>query len=211
MKLYKLYLFDFDGTLFDTLESYFALFEEAFKATGVRCSPEECLQLTRIPLKEGFLKLGGKEEDFRLFVQKVNEYLEKDECIRLSKLYDDTLECIKYFNDRNIDIGIVTSNNVPHVKKVLDLFNIKHNSFQIYVGNQESKKHKPDPEPILKAIELGHYTLDKKDIVYIGDSKNDCLSAINAGVNPILLDRHFEYEGAEYPLIHSLRDLFVDE
>lgn len=209
--MYKLYLFDFDGTLFNTLESYFTLFEEAFKATGVRCSPEECLELTRIPLRDGFIKLGGKPEDFKVFVKKVNEYLETDECINLSKTYDDTIECIEYFNKKGIDIGIVTSNNIPHVKKVLDVFNISHDSFQVYVGNQESNKHKPDPEPILKAIEIGKYNLDKKDIVYIGDSKNDCLAAINAGVNPILLDRDHEYDGVAYPTIHSLRDLFENE
>ena len=37
------------------------------------------------------------------------------------------------------------------------------------------------------------YHGNKKDVCYVGDSLNDCLSAINAGVVPILLDRDDEY------------------
>ena len=52
-----------------------------------------------------------------------------------------------------------------------------------------------------------NYKGDKKDVCYVGDSLNDCLSAVNAGIVPILLDRDDEYADSPYLRIKSLKEL----
>ena len=52
-----------------------------------------------------------------------------------------------------------------------------------------------------------NYHGDKKDVCYVGDSVNDCLAAVNAGVVPILLDRNDEYANTPYQRIKSLNEL----
>ena len=49
--------------------------------------------------------------------------------------------------------------------------------------------------------------MNKKDVCYVGDSLNDCLAAINAGITPILLDRDDEYLSSPYIRIKSLKEL----
>ena len=75
------------------------------------------------------------------------------------------------------------------------------------MGNREAPNPKPNPEPILTALEMIGYKGDKKDVCYVGDSLNDCLAASNAGVVPILLDRDDEYKDAPYKRIKSLSEL----
>ena len=48
---------------------------------------------------------------------------------------------------------------------------------------------------------------DLKDVVYIGDSHNDCLAAINAGISYYLIERD-EDRDLEFPKIYSLMELF---
>ena len=105
------------------------------------------------------------------------------------------------------DLGIVTSNNVPHVRDVLKKFDMQSDFFTVLVGNREAPNPKPSPEPILKALEMIHYQGDKKEVCYVGDSLNDCLSAVKAGITPILLDRHDEYQDNQYLKIKSLKEL----
>ena len=105
------------------------------------------------------------------------------------------------------DLGIVTSNNIPHVRDVLKKFDMQKDFFSVLVGNREAPNPKPSPEPILKALEMINYQGDKKDVCYVGDSLNDCISAVNAGIVPILLDRDDEYKDAPYKRIKSLSEL----
>ena len=90
----------------------------------------------------------------------------------------------------------------------MDLFNIPHDVFDIYVGNQESDEFKPSPKPILEALKALKYTGKKEKVVYIGDAINDTISANNAGVEAILVDRANAFKDSpNYFRVSSLLDL----
>ena len=102
-------------------------------------------------------------------------------------------------------LGIVTSNNVKHVREVLHFLNFPQNLFDVIVGNQETTKHKPYPDPIYKALEV--LNISKDGACYVGDGLDDKKAAINAGVGAVLLDRQNEYENESGIVIHSLSEL----
>ena len=208
MQKFQLYLFDFDGTLFDTLETSKYVFRKAYEFLGIKLNEEEVLQFTREPIPVSYARMNAPKEKYDAFMEQIEKYLNTtQESIDLTDIYDDTYDTIIDLRMDEADLGIVTSNNVPHVRDILRKFDMQKDFFTVLVGNREAPNPKPSPEPILKALEMINYKGDKKDVCYVGDSLNDCLSAVNAGVVPILLDRDDEYKDAPYQTIKSLKEL----
>ena len=208
MQKFQLYVFDFDGTLFDTLETSKYVFRKAYEFLGIPLNEDEVLQFTREPIPVSYKRMGAPIEKYDAFMEQIEKYLNTTkESIDLTDIYDDTYDTIIDLRMDEADLGIVTSNNVPHVRDILRKFDMQKDFFTVLVGNREAPNPKPSPEPILKALEMINYKGDKKDVCYVGDSLNDCLSAVNAGVVPILLDRDDEYKDTPYLRIHSLNEL----
>ena len=207
MQQFQLYLFDFDGTLFDTLPSSKYVFKMAYKNIDIDCNEEEVLGFTREPIPDSYARINAPQEKFASFMDDIEKYVNSQESVNLTGIYDDTYDTIIDLRMMEADLGIVTSNNVPHVRDVLRKFDMQKDFFNVLVGNREAPNPKPSPEPILKALEMIGYKGDKKDVCYVGDSINDCLSAINAGIVPILLDREDEYKDVPYLKIKSLSEL----
>ncbi len=207
MQKFQLYLFDFDGTLFDTLPSSKYVFLMAYKNIGISINEDDILSWTREPIPNSYARMGAPQELFDSFMKDIDKYVNSQKSVDLIEIYDDTYDAIIDLRMDEADLGIVTSNNVPHVRDVLRKFDMQKDFFTVLVGNQEAPTPKPSPEPILKALEMINYKGDKKDVCYVGDSINDCLAAINAGITPILLDRDDEYSSSPYIRIKSLKEL----
>lgn len=208
MKKYKYYLFDFDGTLLNTMPALEYVFTVSYEHVGVKFNPQETVEFSRIPLDEGYARAGGnpaKWHDFCVFIEKSLDF---PQALKANHLYPETLEFIEHLKQNKIVAGIVTSNKISHVKDVLDAMNLPKEIFSVYVGNKEYKRFKPYPDPVLVALEkLGNP--DKKDVVYVGDGLNDMLSANRAGVDGILIDRENEFPDSDkYIKIKNLKELF---
>ena len=207
MQKFQLYLFDFDGTLFDTLPSSKYVFRKAYEGLGMMLDEEEVLGFTREPIPNSYQRKGAPQEKFSSFMEDIEKYVNSQESVNLTDIYEDTYDTIIDLRMDEADLVIVTANNVTNVRDVLRKFDMQKDFFSVLVGNREAPNPKPSPEPILKALEMINYHGDKREVCYVGDSLNDCLSAVNAGIVPILLDRNHEYPNAPYLTIHSLRDL----
>lgn len=209
MKQYKLYLFDFDGTLFDTLKSSTYVFKEAFLQKGISLKEEDVLEYTRVPIPETYRKIvpNFKEEDIVPFLDLITKLVNSKESNKLVSIYNDTYETIIDLKMSEATLGIVTSNNEKHVNDVLKMFDMEFGLFDVIVGNEKEKEPKPSPKPILAAIKALKETFSPKEIVYVGDAINDVLAAENAGIDGILLDRNNEYSKEKYEIIHSLSEL----
>ena len=209
MQKFQLYLFDFDGTLFDTLPSSKYVFKMAYRGIGHECNEEEVLGYTREPIPDSYARLGLPQEKFSAFMDDIEKYVNSQESVNLTDIYDDTYDTIIDLRMSEADLGIVTSNHASHVRDVLKKFDMQKDFFKEIVGNKEAPIPKPNPGPILKALEMFNYQGDKKDVCYVGDSLNDCIAATKAGITPILLDRDNEYPDAEYLRIRSLNELLA--
>ena len=209
MKRYKLYLFDFDGTLLDTMAALEYVFTVSYEHVGIKFDPKDTVEFSRIPLNEGYKKLGGKPELWMEFADYVHKSLDFPKALEANTPYEESLEFMKFLKENKIHSGIVTSNKCSHVKDVLKVFDIPLDTFDIYMGNQEYKRFKPHPEPILMAIRASKKNYKLEDVVYVGDGMNDVLCANNAGVDAVLIDRIGAFpDSNNYIRISNLNELF---
>ena len=210
MKKFKLYLFDFDGTLFDTTEALKMVFKRSYEHEGVIITDEQCQKFSREPINIGYEELvGGSEDDFWKWVDVINYYLNGEESVSLSKEFEDTKLLHDTLNKmEDVQYGIVTSNNIPHIKDIYKYHGLDISKMSVLVGNHECQTPKPSPLPIQTALRMLNYKGNLSDVVYIGDALNDAISAREAGVVPVLLDRENIYPEGDYIIIHSLKELF---
>ena len=68
MKTYDLYLFDFDVTLVDSLNSLVYVFTNSFGDIGISVTREECLTFSRQTIEQSFYEKGGTKEQGYYFI-----------------------------------------------------------------------------------------------------------------------------------------------
>ena len=209
MKKYDLYLFDFDGTLLNTLSSLEYVFTYSYGKIGINFKPEDTVLFSRVSLQQGYEIVHANPDDWPLFCDTIEASLDFPEALKRNEPYAESMEFFKYLEDHKILAGIVTSNKQKHVKDVLTVMGVDTRLFTVYMGSKQYENYKPHPEPILKALEAFGYKGPLDKVVYVGDGMNDMECAINAGVDAVLVDRINAFEESnKYIKIKNLMELF---
>lgn len=173
----KALLFDFDGTLLNTndliIQSFMHVLEDKFPG---QYKPEDCLRFMGPSLTETFEELTPNEvEEMTLKYRKWN--LEHHD--ELVKEFDGVMETLEELRALGIRLAIVSTKRRDMIERGLNLMGASH-FFELIVGIEDVKNVKPDPEPVLLAIEkLG---VGKEEVIMIGDNSHDIESGKNAGV-----------------------------
>src|SRR5439155_18224127 len=93
--------------------------------------------------------------------------------------YDGVTEMLWRLRDEGRRLGIVTSKLRESVDLVLDQVSYSP-AFEVVVTVEDTQEHKPQPEPILCALDRLGVSADAA--IYVGDSPYDILAARAAGV-----------------------------
>lgn len=209
MREYALYLFDFDNTLFDTRCGIEAILREALPVLGVEYGPDsfdECLGLTMDQVYDRYM--GDDRSRYRDFERSFMSVVMSDAYLGAPP-FPETARVLESLRARGKRIGVVSG------KKAYKIVNLlRANGLDGYpetvVGFDETERHKPFPDPILKG--MSSFDVPKDETVYVGDSPNDAMAAEAAGVDCVIVDRHnqLSVEGIECTCqVDSLDELIL--
>ena len=204
MKTYDAYLFDFDGTLFDTRASLLPVWRYAFGKVGIsNVSEEECAEFSHHPLKYAADQTGVS--DYQAFYDAISEALLFDSTIAAIKMFPDTVSVVATLFSRKHPLGIVSSNVSEHIKKAL-ISKEMERYFSALSCSDLYVLPKPNAEPCLFCLKKMDLK-PSKSICFVGDSLQDVQCAENAGITGILLDRDGCYSDFDGLKIASLYEL----
>jgi pyrophosphatase PpaX len=99
------------------------------------------------------------------------------------ELYPDALFVLESLHRNGHKLALITSSLHENVAHLLESHNIRQ-FFDAIIAADDTKNHKPHPEPLEKALAL--LGGSKEAAVMIGDSDKDLGAAANAGIDSIL-------------------------
>lgn len=182
--MYKLAIFDFDGTLVDSAPGIIDVMRQVVDEYDLH---EDILtkwrDLVGVPLgKQMEIIFPNHSEDFWLEVADRYRAIYDGKTIEICPLFPDLMFMLNSLRDAGIKISIASSKRRPLIEVVLDHHDLAR-YFEIVVGATDITHHKPHPESVHHTIKL--LGVQHSDTVVIGDSIYDLDMARNAGVDAI--------------------------
>lgn len=175
-------LFDLDGTLIDSIELILNSAKHAFRdREGYVPTDAEWLTGVGIPLTTMFQRYARDDADVEALIAKYREYQLANHD-RLVRCYDLVVENVDALRAAGHPLAIVTSKTGWLAQRGIDNVGLGSH-FDVIVGCDMCTKHKPDPEPVLIALDKLGY--DPGDAVFVGDSIYDMQAGNAAGVTTI--------------------------
>lgn len=214
----KLCIFDFDGTLFDTLTDVAKCFNQTFEILGfepldldfyIKSLGGNINEITSIILKDE-----NTPENIEL-VKTTYEKIYQEDSKENTSLFNGMLEVLEQLQKEGIILAINSNRKPDSINKFLN----KYASNIIFLdvqGHIPDKPSKPNPYGVNTILKKANVT--KEESVYIGDSATDIQTAKNAGIDCILVTWGYGLDDAyenEYPiaivenkddLIRSIKD-----
>lgn len=175
--MYKLIVFDVDGTLLDTEKAILCSLQKLLKEEkNISYTTDELLFVLGIPGHKTLARLHAA--DIEHAMDKWNRNLRG--YAGYIRLFPQIEETVKYLQTSGVKSGIVTSKTKTEYEADFVPFGL-HAFFDFVVCADDTLNHKPDPEPLLKCLEMA--SLLPQEVIYIGDTEYDMQCAKSAGVD----------------------------
>ena len=211
MSHFKLIGFDLDGTLVDSLPDLALSVNQAFAEIGLPQAPEEFV-LTWIGngadvlISRAIAWSGATldDEQVKQLKRRFGFYYGENICNK-SRLFPHVKETLEKLKAQGYILAVVTNKPTKHVQPVLAAFGIDH-LFSELLGGQSLPAIKPHPAPLYYLC--GKFGIYPKQLLFVGDSKNDILAAHNAGCAVIGLTYGYNYN---IPIRESNPDWVFDD
>ena len=181
--MYKVYIFDLDGTLLDTLTDLAASVNYALREHGM---PEHSVDDVRRFVGNGVRKLMERavpdgadnplfDEAFATFRQ---HYMEHD--LDTTRPYDGIPEMLATLKSRGCRIAVVSNKMMAATQELCQHF--FPDTVEVAIGEHEAEgiRKKPAPDTVYAALSALGVTKDHA--VYVGDSDVDIATARHAGL-----------------------------
>lgn len=175
-------LFDFDGTLANTIDLIIATFEHTCQKVLGRVPPRKAIIATfGLPLGDAFVKLAGSEnmvEEMRAVYKEFNE-ANHDGMIRPIAGVRETLQELKA---RGLKLAVVTSKKPAMLRRGLACLDLAQ-YIDVCIALGDTQESKPHPAPMLAACKA--LQLEPCECLCVGDSPFDLQSGRRAGAKTV--------------------------
>lgn len=174
----KAIFFDLDGTVANTNDLIVESFRHTFRIHGIEgVTDKEIYSFFGEPLLYTMKRFrDGKEADDMATTYRAFNETQHDAMIKDFPHVRETLEDLRNLGYK---LGIVTSKRLPVAKKSLSALDLT-DFFDDFITPEMTIRHKPDKEPVTKALEV--FKVHEDEAVMVGDSPFDILSGNAAGV-----------------------------
>jgi len=177
-------IFDLDGTLVDTIEDLAEAMNHGL--AGLDCptlTVEEAAQMVGSGLKN-FVSQALPADRQRLHAELLHRMVSyyKQNCLNKTRPYEGMVGTLDACRQKGIRLAVLTNKNQEPAEIIVNhLFG--KGLFDPIVGACEGRKVKPDPQTTLEL--LSAWGLDRPQVLYVGDSDIDILTAKAAGIGCI--------------------------
>lgn len=176
----KAVIFDVDGVLLDSFQANLKLFQDLMREAGYAIPTEETYAtLFHLPGREvvkRLTKTDSPEELQRIHELRLHKVRFPVELLSMPEDAAMTLAALR----NQYALGIVTNRIRSGIFESTELASLKE-CFSTVVAYEDTERHKPDPEPLLLALE--NLEVRPDEAVYIGDSPDDLAAARSAGTH----------------------------
>lgn len=174
---YRHIVFDVDGTLIDSGEADVRGLQDTLEQlTGVVTPLEELRFSQGIPGKDTLQILGIKDIDI-VEEQWIKNILRYSDGITP---FDGMKETLEALTTRGVKLGVVTSRTHREFDADFPRYGVAH-LFGPMICADDTVGHKPEPDPLLRYIELTEAI--PQEVLYVGDTINDSLCAQRSGID----------------------------
>ena len=184
----KALVFDLDGTLVDTkydmLYAGNLVFESQGWSTrlkgfsGLQIAIQGGRAILRYGLQEEGITFNDKllKEYYQLYLNKYNKVLDE-----ASRSYEGVFDTLSKLQLMGVKLGLCTNKPEKHARELLKRLGLIDYFKDSFIGSDTVGVAKPDPKPLLEAINR----LNKKpeDVFFVGDTNTDADAAKNAKVD----------------------------
>ena len=176
---YNTVLFDFDGTLFDTVEGITKSIQFALDRHGIH-EPLEALRcFAGPPLVDKFMEVYGV--DRALAEQLVRDFRERyvPTGVYESAPFPGLGEFLEHLRAAGLTLGVATSKPQTMAELLLDRAGLRE-KFHVIVGSRPGINNDQKWEIVRRAMEL--CGAEPAAVVLVGDTKYDAVGAAKAGI-----------------------------
>lgn len=172
-------LFDLDGTLLDSVDLIVDSYHHALAAHSLPpMTRDEILAGLGTTLYTVFGRMTDSTETIATWVATYREYNLAHHDSR-ARAYPGTVDMVRQIKASGKRLGLVTSKNRSGAERGLRLMGLE-GVMDVIIGADDVTKPKPDPEPVLLALERLGASADTA--IFVGDSHHDIHSGRAAGV-----------------------------
>lgn len=192
----KAIAFDLDGTLVDSLPGLSSAVDMTLQELSLPAPGESQVRNwigngADVMLQRAFVWAGANAKHIDaararvLFDRFYSQTVEDG-----SMLYPGVADTLRVLASHGFQMGIITNKPSPFIAPLLAALNIM-DYFSVVLGGDDVKQKKPHPAPIY--LMMGTLGLDRDELLFVGDSRNDIVAAKAAGCCSVGLTYGYNY------------------
>lgn len=180
---YRLYIFDWDGTLMDSVPKIVHTVQNSAKLLELPIPTEEEVKgIIGLGLLDAFERLFGISdiETLNKLRDKYRNHYQEDSTIEMP-LFDGSFELLSKLRENQKLMAVATGKGRKGLNGAMDMHDVSH--FFHTSRTVDEAKSKPNPDMVLQILE--ELQVPPNEAIVIGDSEHDLKMAHAAGVDSV--------------------------